>query len=44
LRKWASARIERYKVPDGIHLSDELPVGSTGKTDRAAVARMLPHR
>jgi long-chain acyl-CoA synthetase len=44
LRKWASARIERYKVPDAIHLSDELPVGSTGKTDRAAVARMLPHR
>jgi long-chain acyl-CoA synthetase len=41
LRRWAAGRIERYKLPDGIHLSQKLPVGLTGKADRAALARMI---
>jgi len=40
LRAWAMARIERYKVPDVIHVGDALPIGRTGKADRAA-ARAL---
>ena len=40
LRDWASLRIERYKVPDAIHVRDALPTGRTGKADRTAVARI----
>jgi len=36
LREWLRERIERFKVPDAIHLVDTLPVGRTGKADRAA--------
>jgi acyl-CoA synthetase (AMP-forming)/AMP-acid ligase II len=35
---WASARTERFKVPDMIHIADALPVGGTGKASRAQVA------
>jgi acyl-CoA synthetase (AMP-forming)/AMP-acid ligase II len=38
LRDWMLARTERYKVPDVFHVRDALPVGSTGKADRRAVA------
>ena len=41
LRRWAAARIERYKLPDGIHFAKSLPLGATGKADRAALARMI---
>jgi long-chain acyl-CoA synthetase len=41
LRRWAAERIERYKLPDGIHLAQKLPVGLTGKADRAALACMI---
>ena len=41
LRRWAAERIERYKLPDGIHFSQKLPVGPTGKADRAALASMI---
>jgi len=41
LRAWAAERIERWKLPDRIHLADSLPVGRTGKADRGALARML---
>jgi long-chain acyl-CoA synthetase len=37
LRPWASARLERYKVPDEIVFSDTLPSGATGKRSRAMV-------
>ena len=40
LRRWASRRIERYKVPDAIYLRDALPLGSTGKVRRAGVAEL----
>ena len=41
LRRWAAERIERYKLPDGIHIAARLPLGPTGKADRAALARMI---
>ena len=41
LRCWVAERVERYKVPDAIHLCDTLPVGSTGKVRRAGIAEML---
>jgi long-chain acyl-CoA synthetase len=44
LRRWAAERIERYKLPDGIHLAQKLPVGPTGKADRAALASMVIRR
>jgi long-chain acyl-CoA synthetase len=41
MRDWAAERLERGKLPDGIHLVDELPVGGTGKADRSAVASVV---
>jgi acyl-CoA synthetase (AMP-forming)/AMP-acid ligase II len=38
IRAWAADRIEHYKLPDVIHLRESLPLGQTGKADRAAVA------
>jgi acyl-CoA synthetase (AMP-forming)/AMP-acid ligase II len=40
LRAWLLARTERFKVPDAFHVRDVLPVGSTGKADRRAVAAL----
>jgi acyl-CoA synthetase (AMP-forming)/AMP-acid ligase II len=40
LRDWLLARTERFKVPDVFHVRDALPVGSTGKADRRAVAAL----
>lgn len=36
LRDWASQYLERFKMPNEIHLVNELPSGSTGKADRNA--------
>ena len=41
LRRWASERTERYKVPDAIHVRKALPVGNTGKASRSAVSMMF---
>ena len=41
LREWARERIERFKLPDAIHFVDTLPVGRTGKADRAAARLAL---
>jgi len=41
LREWSRERIERFKVPDGIHFVDTLSVGRTGKADRAAARLAL---
>jgi long-chain acyl-CoA synthetase len=41
LRRWAAVRTEPYKLPDGIHFAKSLPLGATGKADRAALARMI---
>jgi len=34
LRAWALTRIEKFKIPDHIHIVEALPVGRTGKADR----------
>lgn len=41
LRAWASGRIDRFKLPDHIHLAAALPLGRTGKADRSALRRRL---
>ncbi len=41
LKIWAAERMERWKLPDRIHLGESLPVGRTGKADRAALAQRL---
>ncbi|MEC9369310.1 MAG: class I adenylate-forming enzyme family protein [Pseudomonadota bacterium] len=41
LLRWADQRIERFKLPDRIHIAMELPVGSTGKADRNALRSMV---
>ncbi|MFG1224096.1 class I adenylate-forming enzyme family protein [Xanthobacter wiegelii] len=37
LRAWCAARIERFKVPDAIHVVAALPTGPTGKAYRPGV-------
>jgi long-chain acyl-CoA synthetase len=44
LREWLLAHTERYKVPEVFYFVDALPLGSTGKADRRAVARMAQSR
>jgi len=41
LRQWAADRLERYKLPDVIHFGTEIPLGRTGKADRAALRARL---
>ncbi|MGD9866490.1 MAG: class I adenylate-forming enzyme family protein [Hyphomicrobiales bacterium] len=41
LLHWASERMERFKLPDRIHVAAELPVGGTGKADRNALRAMI---
>jgi len=40
LREWLLARTERWKIPEVFHIREALPVGSTGKADRRAVAAL----
>lgn len=35
IRVWAKTRLPRLEVPDAITLTDEIPLGRTGKMDRA---------
>ena len=44
LRDWAATRIERFKLPDAIHVCDALPVGNTGKASRSAVTELALRR
>ena len=37
LRTWATDYLDRYKIPDVIHIVEALPTGSTGKADRQAL-------
>jgi long-chain acyl-CoA synthetase len=41
LRRWASDRLERYKIPDVIHIGEAIPLGRTGKADRGALKLRL---
>ena len=41
LRHWGRQRLERYKVPDAVHIATALPQGRTGKADRQALRDVL---
>jgi acyl-coenzyme A synthetase/AMP-(fatty) acid ligase len=41
LRAFAAVRLPKYKQPDVIHFAAELPLGRTGKADRAALRLAL---
>jgi len=41
LRTWSADRLERFKTPDVFHFVPNLPVGATGKTDRAAARALV---
>ena len=41
LRDWAAQHLERYKRPDVIHFGDAIPVGRTGKADRAQLRALI---
>jgi acyl-CoA synthetase (AMP-forming)/AMP-acid ligase II len=41
LLRWASGRIERFRLPDRIHFCDAVPLGNTGKASRAAVRQFI---
>jgi long-chain acyl-CoA synthetase len=41
LRGWAADRLDKWKVPDRIHVGAAIPLGRTGKADRAALRAML---
>jgi acyl-CoA synthetase (AMP-forming)/AMP-acid ligase II len=38
---WARGRLERYKLPDRVHFAAELPLGRSGKADRAAFRKLI---
>jgi long-chain acyl-CoA synthetase len=44
IRDWSRDLIEKFKLPDGIHFCDSLPLGNTGKADRKAAAAYLTER
>jgi acyl-CoA synthetase (AMP-forming)/AMP-acid ligase II len=37
---WAAGQIEKFKLPDVIHIREALPTGPSGKLDRAAIVRL----
>jgi len=41
LRSWAAERVEKFKLPDRIHIGPELPPGPTGKADRRALRQQI---
>ncbi|HVX77480.1 MAG TPA: fatty acid--CoA ligase family protein [Bradyrhizobium sp.] len=41
LLRWASGRIERFKLPEKIHFCDALPIGNTGKANRTAARQLI---
>jgi len=38
---WARERLDRYKLPDHVHLAAELPLGRSGKADRGSLRRLI---
>lgn len=38
---WSKDHLERFKLPDAIHILNELPSGGTGKADRKALRRYI---
>lgn len=41
LRRWAAERLDRFKMPDAVHILDGLPLGRTGKADRSQLRALL---
>jgi len=41
MREWLTERLERFKLPDHIHVHNELPMGATGKADRQAFRDLI---
>jgi malonyl-CoA/methylmalonyl-CoA synthetase len=41
LRDWAAERLERWKLPDQVHVLADLPTGATGKADRGALRALV---
>jgi malonyl-CoA/methylmalonyl-CoA synthetase len=41
LRAWAAERLERWKLPDAVHVMADLPTGATGKADRGALRKLV---
>ena len=41
LRSWAFTRLDKFKVPDRIHIGSRIPQGRTGKDDRRALVQWL---
>ncbi|MFT7183581.1 MAG: long-chain acyl-CoA synthetase [Planctomycetota bacterium] len=41
LRDWAAERLERWKLPDHVHVMADLPTGATGKADRGALRALV---
>lgn len=41
LRDWAAERLERWKLPDHVHVLADLPTGATGKADRGALRALV---
>jgi acyl-CoA synthetase (AMP-forming)/AMP-acid ligase II len=38
---WARERLDRFKLPDRIHFAAELPLGRSGKADRATLRKLI---
>lgn len=41
IRDWGRDRLETYKLPDGVHRVDDLPLGVTGKADRLGAGQIV---
>ena len=41
LRSWALTKLDKFKVPDRIHIGTRIPQGRTGKDDRRALVQWL---
>ncbi|PUA18458.1 AMP-dependent synthetase [Glaciimonas sp. PCH181] len=41
LKKYLESRLEKFKQPDTYYISDELPLGRTGKADRGQLKMMI---
>ena len=41
LHAWAGERLERWKLPNRVHVGESLPLGRTGKNDRRSLADLF---
>ncbi len=38
---WARDRLDRFKLPDHVHVAAELPIGRSGKADRGSLRKLI---